>query len=149
MKKKWDATNVKLGVVCAKFYQDLSDQLLQEIEKCFLHYGGYHLNLKVTYVPGAFEIPQVTQKLVNSKKYDAIITVGIVIQGDTRHFDYVCAPVSQKIADISVSSGIPVIFGILTTDNKQQVVDRITGSNNKGWGFVESALHMISILDQI
>ena len=104
----------------------------------------------LAWVPGAFEIPLAAKKLADSRKYDAVICVGAVIRGSTTHYDYVCAEVSKGIAQVSLSSGIPVLFGVLTTENIEQAIERAgTKAGNKGYDCAMSALEMISLLKKI
>ena len=107
-------------------------------------------NIDIAWVPGAFEIPLITKKLANTQKYDAIITLGAVIKGSTPHFDYVCAEVSKGIAHIGLETGIPVMFGILTTDSIEQALERAgTKAGNKGFDCAEGAIEMINLLKEI
>ena len=107
-------------------------------------------NIDLAWVPGAFEIPLAAKKLADSRKYDAVICVGAVIRGSTTHYDYVCAEVSKGIAQVSLSSGIPVLFGVLTTENIEQAIERAgTKAGNKGYDCAMSALEMISLLKKI
>ena len=107
-------------------------------------------DIDVAWVPGAFEIPLAAKKLADSRKYDAVICVGAVIRGSTTHYDYVCAEVSKGIAQVSLSSGIPVLFGVLTTENIEQAIERAgTKAGNKGYDCAMSALEMISLLKKI
>ena len=107
-------------------------------------------NIDLAWVPGAFEIPLAAKKLADSRKYDAVICVGAVIRGSTTHYDYVCAEVSKGIAQVSLSSGIPVLFGVLTTENIEQAIERAgTKAGNKGYDCAMSALEMISLLKEL
>ena len=106
--------------------------------------------MEVAWVPGAFEIPLAAKKMANSKKYDAVICLGAVIRGSTSHYDYVCAEVSKGIANVSLNTEIPVIFGVLTTDNIEQAIERAgTKSGNKGYDAAVSAIEMVNLLKNI
>ena len=101
-------------------------------------------------MPGAFEIPIVAKKLATSKKYDAVITLGTVIRGSTPHFDYVCSEVSKGVAAINMQDGIPVIFGVITTDTIEQAIERAgTKAGNKGWDAATAAIEMANLMKQI
>ena len=107
-------------------------------------------NITAVWIPGAFEIPVVAQKMAASKKYDAVICVGAVIRGSTSHYDYVCAEVSKGIAQASLLSGVPVLFGILTTDNLEQAIERAGAkSGNKGYDCALSAIEMVNVMRQV
>jgi len=107
-------------------------------------------NIDIAWVPGAFEIPLIAKKLANTQKYDAIITLGAVIKGSTPHFDYVCAEVSKGVAQISLQSELPVIFGVLTTNNIEEAIERAgTKAGNKGADAAFSAIEMINLIKEI
>ena len=112
-----------------------------------VRHGGKQEDITVAWVPGAFEIPLAAQKMANSKKYDAIICLGAVIRGSTSHYDYVCAEVSKGIAHVSMDSGIPVMFGVLTTDTIEQAIERAgTKAGNKGFDCAVGAIEMADLL---
>lgn len=103
--------------------------------------------MDIAWVPGAFEIPLIAQKMANSKKYDAVITLGTVIRGSTPHFDYVCNEVAKGVSKINLDSGIPVIFGVLTTDSIEQAIERAgTKAGNKGWDVATGAIEMANLI---
>ena len=107
-------------------------------------------NIDIAWVPGAFEIPLIAKKLANTQKYDAIITLGAVIKGSTPHFDYVCSEVSKGVAQISLQSELPVIFGVLTTNNIEEAIERAgTKAGNKGADAAFSAIEMINLIKEI
>ena len=107
-------------------------------------------DIDIAWVPGAFEIPLITKKMAESKKYDAILTLGAVIKGATPHFDYVCAEVSKGVAQISLQTGLPVMFGVLTTNNIEEAIERAgTKAGNKGADAAFSAIEMINLIKEI
>ncbi|MCH7614091.1 MAG: 6,7-dimethyl-8-ribityllumazine synthase [Candidatus Marinimicrobia bacterium] len=140
----------KIALVVSKFYPDLSTQLVEGATNKYLEFGGEPQNLKRFDVPGSFEIPQVAQKLVESKQFHAIVCLGLVIRGETAHFDYVCDNVTRGVGEIAQDANIPVIFGVLTTNNKEQARERLGGSKgHKGEQAMEAALKMMKTLGEI
>lgn len=140
----------KIALVVSKFYSDLSTQLVDGATNKYLEFGGEPQNLKRFDVPGSFEIPQVAKKLVESNQFQAIICLGIVIRGETAHFDYVCDNVTRGVGEIAHDANIPVIFGVLTTNNKEQARERLGGTKgHKGEQAMESALEMMKTLEEI
>lgn len=140
----------KIALVVSKFYSDLSAQLAERATKKYLEFGGKPQNLKRFDVPGSFEIPQVAQKLVESNQFQAIVCLGLVIRGETAHFDYVCDNVTRGIGAIAQKANIPVIFGVLTTNNREQAQERLGGSKgHKGEQSMEAALEMMKTLGAI
>ena len=107
-------------------------------------------DITVAWVPGAFEIPLIAEKMAQSKKYDAVICVGAVIRGNTSHYDYVCSEVSKGIANVSLQSGVPVLFGVLTTENIEQTIERAgTKAGNKGFDCAVSAIEMVNLIREM
>ena len=107
-------------------------------------------DISVAWVPGAFEIPLIAEKMAQSKKYDAVICVGAVIRGNTSHYDYVCSEVSKGIANVSLQSGVPVLFGVLTTENIEQTIERAgTKAGNKGFDCAVSAIEMVNLIREM
>lgn len=145
---KLDASGKRYAIVVARFNEFISGKLLSGAVDCLhRHNGDVDKDVEVAWVPGAFEIPIVAQKLAQSKKYDAVITLGAVIRGSTPHFDYVCAEVSKGVAKVSLDTGIPVIFGVVTTDTIEQAIERAgTKAGNKGWDAAMAAIEMSSLL---
>ncbi len=140
----------KIAFVVSKFYPDLSAQLVEGATKKYMEFGGEAQNLKRFDVPGSFEIPQVAQNLVESNQFQAIICLGLVIRGETSHFDYVCDNVTRGIGAIAQKADIPVIFGVLTTNNREQALERLGGSKgHKGEQSMEAALEMMNVLGEI
>ncbi|MBQ2114093.1 MAG: 6,7-dimethyl-8-ribityllumazine synthase, partial [Selenomonadales bacterium] len=128
------AEGLKIGIIAARFNEFITSKLLGGAMDAIVRHGGKKEDVTVAWVPGAFEIPLVAQKMANSKKYDAIICLGAVIRGSTSHYDYVCAEVSKGIAHVGMDSGIPVMFGVLTTDTIEQAIERAgTKAGNKGF----------------
>ena len=124
----------RFGIVVSRFNDFITEKLLGGAMDALLRTGVKESDIQVIKVPGAFEIPLAAQKVVRAGNYDAVVCLGAVIRGSTPHFDYVCAEVSKGIAQISLESGIPVIFGVLTTDSVEQAIERAgTKSGNKGW----------------
>lgn len=141
------AQGLKLAIVAARFNEFITVKLLGGAEDAIRRTGGSMEDVTVVWVPGAFEIPLVAQKLAESGKYDAVITLGAVIRGATPHFDYVCAEASKGVAQASLKTGVPIAFGILTTENIQQAVERAgTKSGNKGFDAAMSAIETANLL---
>jgi 6,7-dimethyl-8-ribityllumazine synthase len=147
---KMDATGRKFGIVVSRFNEFITGKLLEGAVDSLVRHNADEKNISVAWVPGSFEIPAVAQKLAESKKYDAVICLGCVIKGDTPHFDYIAAEVSKGVAHIGMKSGIPVIFGVLTTDNLEQSIERAgSKSGNKGAQAAESAIEMVNLYGQL
>lgn len=143
---KLSAENLKFAIISSRFNDFISNKLVEGAIDCILRHNGNENNITIVKVPGSFEIPLTAQKLASSKKYDAVICLGAVIRGATPHFDYVAAEVSKGIANVSLQTGIPVIFGVLTTDNIEQAIERAgTKSGNKGWDAALSAIEMANL----
>ncbi len=136
----------KYAVVVSKFNSFATEKLLEGCVQTLLNNGVYEKHLDVVTVPGAFEIPVITKNLLDSKKYNAIICLGAVIRGETPHFDYICSAVSSELASLGVLSGIPVIFGVITTNTIEQAMDRAGGKvGNKGSEAALAAIEMVSL----
>ena len=137
-------------IVVSRFNEFITAKLLSGAVDELLRHGAKEENITVVWVPGAFEIPVIAKKLAVSKKYASIITLGAVIKGSTPHFDYVSAEVSKGVAAVSLETGIPVIFGVLTTDNIEQAIERAgTKAGNKGSDAAKSAIEMVNLFKQI
>lgn len=142
--------DARIAIVASRFNEFITSKLIAGAEDVLLRHDIDPENIDLAWVPGAFEIPLAAKKLADSRKYDAVICVGAVIRGSTTHYDYVCAEVSKGIAQVSLSSGIPVLFGVLTTENIEQAIERAgTKAGNKGYDCAMSALEMISLLKKI
>ena len=138
---------IKVGVVCARFNDFLVSKLLSGCEDGLLRRGVRGEDIEVAWVPGAFEIPLIAKKMAESGKYDAVIALGAVIRGSTSHYDYVCAEVSKGIAQAALCSGVPVLFGVLTTDTIEQAIERTgTKAGNKGAECAQGAIEMVNLL---
>ncbi len=143
-------SGMKVGIVASRFNAFIVQKLLDGAVDGLVRHGVDEDNISAAWVPGAFEIPVVAQKMAASKKYDAVICVGAVIRGSTSHYDYVCAEVSKGVAQASFNTGVPVLFGILTTDNLEQAIDRAGAkSGNKGYDCALSAIEMVNVMEQI
>ena len=143
-------SGMKVGIVASRFNAFIVQKLLDGAVDGLVRHGVEQDNISAAWVPGAFEIPVVAQKMAASKKYDAVICVGAVIRGSTSHYDYVCAEVSKGVAQASFNTGVPVLFGILTTDNLEQTIDRAGAkSGNKGYDCALSAIEMVNVMEQI
>ncbi|KUP06454.1 6,7-dimethyl-8-ribityllumazine synthase [Bacillus coahuilensis m2-6] len=139
-------TSLTIGIVVGRFNEFITSKLLSGAEDALIRHGVDKENISVAWVPGAFEIPVVAKKMATSGKYDAIITLGTVIRGSTPHFEYVSGEVAKGVANINLSEGIPVIFGVLTTDSIEQAIERAgTKAGNKGWEAAASAIEMANL----
>ncbi|MBQ9066044.1 MAG: 6,7-dimethyl-8-ribityllumazine synthase [Clostridia bacterium] len=140
--------DVKIGIVAARFNEFIVSKLIAGAEDALVRHGVDTQNIDLAWVPGCFEIPVAVKKMAKSGKYDAIIALGTVIRGETSHYDYVCNEVSKGIAQVELKSEIPVMFGILTTDNVEQAVQRAgTKAGNKGYDCGCGAIEMINLLE--
>lgn len=144
------ANGVKVGIVAARFNEFITAKLLGGAMDGLLRHDVREEDVTVAWVPGAFEIPLIASKMVKSQKYDAIICLGAVIRGNTSHYDYVCSEVSKGIASVSLASDIPVMFGVLTTDNIEQAIERAgTKAGNKGYDCAVGAIEMVNLIREI
>lgn len=140
----------KFCIIIARFNEFIGSKLLSGAIDELRRHGIDENNIDVVWVPGAFEIPIVAKKCAKSGKYNAIITLGAVIKGSTSHYDYVCAEVSKGVATVGLETEVPVIFGVLTTDNIEQAIERAgTKAGNKGSDAAKSAIEMANLLKQI
>ncbi|HMM20481.1 MAG TPA: 6,7-dimethyl-8-ribityllumazine synthase [Selenomonadales bacterium] len=141
------AEGLKFGIVVARFNEFITNKLLGGAMDALTRHGASEANVDVAWVPGAFEIPMVAKKMAESQKYDAVICLGTVIRGSTPHFDYVCAEVSKGVAHVGLATGVPTIFGVLTTETIEQAVERAgTKAGNKGFDAAVSAIEMANLL---
>ena len=141
------ANGLKIGIIVGRFNEFIGSKLLGGCVDGLVRHGVNNDDIDVAWVPGAFEIPVIAKKMAESKKYDAIICLGAVIKGATSHYDYVCAEVSKGIATVSLNTGVPVMFGVLTTDTIQQAIERAgTKSGNKGYDCAVSAIEMANLI---
>ena len=144
------ATGLKVGIVASRFNEFITGKLLGGAEDAFVRHGGNADDLEVAWVPGAFEIPLIAQKMAASKKYDAVVCVGAVIRGSTPHFDMVANESVKGIAQAGLQNGIPVIYGVLTTDTIEQAIERAgTKAGNKGFDAMTAAIEMANLSKQL
>ncbi|REK66081.1 MULTISPECIES: 6,7-dimethyl-8-ribityllumazine synthase [Cohnella] len=137
---------LKYGVVVGRFNEFITSKLLSGALDAFKRHGAGDDDVEIAWVPGAFEIPLIAQKMAESGKYDAVVTLGAVIRGSTPHFDYVSNEVAKGVAAISLKTGVPTIFGVLTTDSIEQAVERAgTKAGNKGWEAAVTAIEMANL----
>lgn len=141
------ASGIKVGIVAARFNEFIVSKLVGGAEDACIRHGVKSDDIELAWVPGAYEIPLVAKKMAKSGKYDAVICLGAVIKGATSHYDYVCAEVSKGIASVSLETEIPVIFGVLTTDNIEQAIERAgTKAGNKGYDVACTAIEMVNLM---
>ena len=141
---------MKVGIVASRFNEIIVNKLLGGAVDGLVRHGVSEDNITAVWVPGAFEIPLAAQKMAASGKYDAIICVGAVIRGDTTHYDYVCNEVSKGVAHVGLSTGVPTLFGVITTENIEQAISRAgSKGGNKGYDCALSAIEMVNLLTQI
>lgn len=141
---------VRIAIVAARFNEFITSKLLSGAEDGLVRHGVPTDRIDVAWVPGAFEIPVIAQKLAESGRYDAVICLGAVIRGATSHYDYVCAEVSKGVAQVSLKTGLPVLFGVLTTDNIEQAIERAgTKAGNKGYDCALSAIEMMNLMEMV
>ena len=144
------AEGQKIAIVAGRFNEIITNKLLGGAVDAFKRHGGEEKDIDLAWVPGAFEIPLVAKKLAESKKYDAVICLGAVIRGATPHFDMVANETTKGIAAAGLQTGVPIIFGVLTTDNIEQAVERAgSKAGNKGFEAVTTAIEMVNLMKQI
>ncbi len=142
--------NIKVGIVVARFNEFITSKLLGGAIDGLQRENVNPDDIDVAWVPGAFEIPLIAKKMADSGKYDAVICLGAVIRGATSHYDYVCSEVSKGIAQVSLNAGIPVMFGVLTTDTIEQAVERAgTKAGNKGFECAQGAIEMVNLMREM
>ena len=144
------AKEIKVAIVAARFNEFIVSKLVAGARDGLLRHDVKDEDIDLAWVPGAFEIPLIASKMAKSGKYDAVICLGAVIRGATSHYDYVCSEVSKGIANVSLSSDIPVMFGVLTTDNIEQAIERAgTKAGNKGYDCALGAIEMVNLVRQL
>ena len=144
------AKELKFGIVVARFNEFITNKLLSGAIDTFVRHGAEEDDIQVAWVPGAFEIPLVAQKMALSGKYDAVICLGAVIRGSTPHFDYVCAEAAKGVGQVGLSSGVPTIFGVITADTIEQAIERAgTKAGNKGSDAAMSAIEMANLFKSL
>jgi len=142
--------DVRVGLVAARFNEFIVSKLVGGAVDGLVRHGVESDNIDLAWVPGAFEIPLIASKMAESGKYDAVICLGAVIRGATSHYDYVCNEVSKGVAQVGLNSKIPVLFGVLTTENIEQAIERAgTKSGNKGYDCALSAIEMINLIKEL
>ena len=147
---KFNGKGIKIGIVAGRFNEFITSKLVGGAVDVLKRNDVNDEDIDIAWVPGAFEIPLITKKMAESKKYDAIITLGAVIKGSTPHFDYVCAEVSKGVAQISLQTGLPIMFGVLTTNNIEEAIERAgTKAGNTGSDVAFGALEMIDLIKNI
>lgn len=147
---KLTAAGLRFGIVCSRFNDIFVSQLLGGAVDCLLRHGAREADISTAWVPGSFEIPLVAQRMADSAQFDAVICLGVVIQGSTAHANYINAEVSKGLAQISLSRNLPVIYGVVTTENIEQAIER-SGSKagNRGASAASSAIEMVNLLKQL
>jgi 6,7-dimethyl-8-ribityllumazine synthase len=144
------SNGLKYGIVVGRFNEFISGKLLSGAQDALLRHGATEADIDVAWVPGAFEIPLIAQKMAKSGRYDAVITLGAVIRGSTPHFDYVCGEAAKGVANVALQTGVPTIFGVLTVDSIEQAIERAgTKAGNKGWEAAASAIEMANLAKQL
>ena len=142
-------SNIKVGIIASRFNEFIVSRLVGGAQDALVRHGVNDDDISVAYVPGAFEIPLAAKKMAQSGKYDTVICLGAVIKGATSHYDYVCAEVSKGVASVSLETGIPVLFGVLTTDNIEQAIESAgTKAGNKGYDVACSAIEMVNLFKE-
>lgn len=141
---------LRVGIVAARFNEFITAKLLSGAMDALLRHDVREEHIHVAWVPGAFEIPLIASKMAKSGKYDAVICLGAVIRGSTSHYDYVCSEVSKGIASVALETGVPVMFGVLTTENIEQAIERAgTKAGNKGYDCAMGAIEMVNLIRQM
>lgn len=140
----------KYAIAAARFNDFVTKELLEGCIDTLIRHGAKDSEIEVSWVPGSFEIPQVAMRLAKSKNYDAVICLGTVIRGATPHFDYIASEVAKGVAQVSLNTGVPVIFGVITADTIEQAIERAgTKDGNKGKDAAVTAIEMVNLLEQI
>jgi len=141
-----DGRGLRIGLVVSRFNDFISERLLDGALDCLRRHGVQEKDMAVARVPGAFEIPVAARRLALSRKYDAVICVGCVIRGETSHYNQICAEVARGVAAVALEAGLPVTFGVLTTENLHQAIERAGAKgSNKGWDAALAAIEMVSL----
>lgn len=145
-----DASGLKFGIIVSRFNDFIGEKLVGGAIDALLRHGANEADINVFKVPGSFEIPLTAKKLALTKKYDAIICLGVIIRGDTPHFEYIAAEVSKGIASVGLDTGTPIIFGVLTTENIEQAIERSgTKAGNKGFDAANAAVEIVNLFKNI
>ena len=142
--------DIKVGIVAARFNEFITSKLLSGAMDGLIRHEVARKDVEVAWVPGAFEIPLIAQKMAESGKYDAVICLGAVIRGATSHYDLVCNEAAKGVAQVGLKTGVPVLFGVVTTDTIEQAIERAgTKAGNKGYDCATSAIEMVNLIRQI
>jgi 6,7-dimethyl-8-ribityllumazine synthase len=150
MKGQLVVTEKKFGIVGARFNELITEKLIDGAIDTLMRHGAKEKEIEVVWAPGSFEIPYVAQKMAKSRKYDAVICLGAVIRGATSHFEYIASEVAKGIARVSLDTGVPTIFGIITADNLEQALERAgVKSGNKGRDAALSAIEMVNLFEEM
>jgi 6,7-dimethyl-8-ribityllumazine synthase len=141
-----DGKGLRIGIVVSRFNDFISERLLHGALDCLQRHGVADKDITVAHVPGAFEIPVAARRLAFSKRYDALVCVGAVIRGETSHYDQICGEVTRGVAAVALEAGLPVTFGVLTTETLHQAIERAGAKGgNKGWDAALAAIEMVSL----
>lgn len=147
---KLDATGLKVAIVASRFNDFITGKLIEGALDCLVRQGAEGAGISIYRVPGSFELPLAAQKIARSGEVDAIVCLGALIRGQTPHFDYIASEVTKGIAQVSLESGLPVTFGVITADSLEQAIDRAGAkTGNKGFEAAASAIEMANLLGQI
>jgi 6,7-dimethyl-8-ribityllumazine synthase len=147
---KLQAAGMKFGIVVPRFNEFICSKLLGGAYDALLRHGAADEDITTAWVPGSFEVPLIAKKMAESKKYDAVICLGAVIRGATSHYDLVCSEAAKGIAQVSLQTGVPVMFGVITTENIEQAVERAgTKSGNKGFDVAVGAIEMVNLIREL
>jgi 6,7-dimethyl-8-ribityllumazine synthase len=145
-----NGANHRIGIVVSRFNDFITGRLLEGAVDCLLQRGVKDEDIEVAHVPGAFEIPSAAKRMVGKKKYDAVLCLGAVIRGGTPHFEYVAGEAARGVGEVALEASIPILFGVLTTDNLEQATERAGAkSGNKGWETALAAIEMINLYKQL
>ena len=145
-----DASGLRIAIIVSRFNAEVTDRLLAGAQAALEEYGADASDVEVVSVPGAWELPQAAARVVATERYDAVITLGCVIRGETPHFDYVCSHASLGLGAVAVSSEVPVVFGVLTTDDLAQAMARaVDGADNKGFEAATTAVEMVGVFRRV
>jgi 6,7-dimethyl-8-ribityllumazine synthase len=145
-----DASGLKFGIIVSRFNDFIGEKLVGGAIDALLRHGANEADINVFKVPGSFEIPLAAKKVALTKKYDAIICLGVIIRGDTPHFEYIAAEVSKGIASVGLDTGTPIIFGVLTTENIEQAIERSgTKAGNKGFDAANAAVEIVNLFKNV
>lgn len=147
---KLSATGLRFGIVCSRFNEFFTSKLLEGAIDCILRHDGSADDIEVAWVPGSFEIPAAAQRLAASRRYDAVIAIGVVIQGSTAHAQYINSEVAKGLAQVGAQQGMPVIYGVVTTENIEQAIERSgTKAGNRGASAALTAIEMANLMKQL